>query len=667
MSLALTLLLIVTTTSFESAINKAFTSVENNDWAAAAGALDQAYAADPLTFDANNLHYLRGRAAEGQNDWTRARDEFQKIGNDNPLHALASWHAARASIKLHDDAAAQALLTSLPRGFSSGLKAQLAREAGGDLAQKIYQDLSTREARFERARITGDTDTFWSLIHESKDDDVAIAGARLLAPSASSSHDQMELAEVFADHRVFDEALPLYQKASADEAVSADARYQIARLHFQQERYALSIEDYQAIAKDFEGTDWEKDSEYQIANCYWRLDDYPNSEKAYLSYIRKYGHKGMEEAATRNLVDVYRVQGENQKAIATIDRALATQLSVATRQVFQFTKAKILYTQKKYSAALLLFQQLGRTKLRSAAGSATAEEVQYFQALCQWNLGNKSAAAVIWRKLASMDSYYGLRSAGHLTKSNAGDSNVCSDPSNPAVKSAEQDLTSLRHPLRTALNPEADTVSELVFLHLWDEAAFWLNESDTRPPRRAAAEISYLGGEYHRAISLADRLPRTDSIRPLVYPAGYRNTICAAAVSSKVDPLWIHAIIWQESKYDPNSRSGAAARGLMQFIPDTANAVGSSIGMTNLTLDKLFDPSVSIRLGAAYWAALMQKFKSPEMALAAYNGGPDNVKRWLNKSSDPELFVSDIGFVETKKYVMSVFAAHAAYASLANQ
>ena len=155
-----------------------------------------------------------------------------------------------------------------------------------------------------------------------------------------------------------------------------------------------------------------------------------------------------------------------------------------------------------------------------------------------------------------------------------------------------------------------------------------------------------------------------DATRPLVYPAGYRTVICEAAERFKVDPLWLHAIIWQESKYNPNSRSGAAARGLMQFIPDTANAVGVKIGLGTVSLEKLFDPAVSIQLGAAYWAFLMDKFKSPELALAAYNGGPDNVERWLNKSSDPELFVSDIGFVETKKYVMSVVTAHAAYVSL---
>ena len=92
--------------------------------------------------------------------------------------------------------------------------------------------------------------------------------------------------------------------------------------------------------------------------------------------------------------------GENQKAVALLDRALATQLSVSTRQVFLFTKAKILYSQKRYAAALVLFQQLGRTKLRSAPGSATTEEIQYFQALCNAKSGNKAAADLIWRKLA---------------------------------------------------------------------------------------------------------------------------------------------------------------------------------------------------------------------------------------------------------------------------
>jgi soluble lytic murein transglycosylase len=106
----------------------------------------------------------------------------------------------------------------------------------------------------------------------------------------------------------------------------------------------------------------------------------------------------------------------------------------------------------------------------------------------------------------------------------------------------------------------------------------------------------------------------------------------------------------------------------MQFIPETAGSVAQALGLEVLSMDRLYDPGISIKLGARYWSELLETFQYPEMALAAYNGGPDNVLRWKNKSANasfqPELFVADIGFVETKQYVMAVFAARAAYAYL---
>jgi soluble lytic murein transglycosylase-like protein len=668
MSFALTLLLLVAATPFESTIDRAYSEIENNNWAGAAAALDQAYAEQPTTFDANNFHYLRGRAAEILGDWQRAREEFQKIENSNPLYAHASWHAARASAMLHDEAGTMSFLAVLPRSFPQEFKAQIAREAGDDIGLKIFQELSTREARFRRARAANDITTLWSMLRENKDDDVALASARIVGTLAASTRDQMDVADVFATHRQFPEALPLYEQAAADPVNAADARYRIARIHFQQENYRLAIDDYQALAKDFAGTDWEKEADYQIASCYWRLADFRNSEKAYLRYIQKYGTAGMKEAATRNLVDVYRVLGENQKAIAALDKALAGQLTTSNRQVFLFTKAKILYSDKRYTAALAIFQQLTRMKLRSAPGSATAEEVNYFQALCQSKLGNQVAAKAIWRKLAADPfSYYGQRSAEKLGKESVQNSAPSCLPNRSSVlKSIETDVTGLRHPLRTEMDPTADALSELIFLRLWDEAAQWISSSSVSLPRRQAADVAYLGGQYGHAISLADRLPKNESTIPLLYPAGFRTLICDAATARKIDALWLQAIIWQESKYDPTSFSGAGARGLMQFIPETAQAVAAAAGMPALSVDKLYDPAVSIQLGAAYWSSLTQKFKTPEMALAAYNGGPDNVERWISKSSDPELFVSDIGFVETKKYVMLVFSARAAYGLLAN-
>ena len=103
----------------------------------------------------------------------------------------------------------------------------------------------------------------------------------------------------------------------------------------------------------------------------------------------------------------------------------------------------------------------------------------------------------------------------------------------------------------------------------------------------------------------------------------------------------------------------------MQFIPETANAVGAAIGLSEFSLDRLYDPAVNIPMGAYYFAFLLSELKSPVQALAAYNGGIENVRRWKAKwaAGDDEFFVADIGFVETKRYVLAVYGARAAYRS----
>src|SRR5262245_43666339 len=206
----------------------------------------------------------------------------------------------------------------------------------------------------------------------------------------------------------------------------------------------------------------------------------------------------MKEAATRNLVDVYRVLGENQKALAALDKALAGQLTTSNRQVFLFTKAKILYSEKRYTAALAIFQQLTRMKLRSAPGSATAEEVDYFRSLCKSKLGNQVEAKAIWKKLASDPfSYYGQRSAEKLGRNSVQKSAPsCLPNRSGALKSIETDITGLRHPLRNEMDSSSDAISELIFLRLWDEAAVWMKWSNSQLPRRQAADVAYLGGQY---------------------------------------------------------------------------------------------------------------------------------------------------------------------------
>jgi len=655
---------------FVPAVDRAFTLAANRDWTGAAQALDQAAADDPMLFVANSLPYLRGRIAENQQDWTRSRSEFAKIGQENPLHPLAVWHTAVASAHVQDYSTVELLEKELPPDFPADLKMQLASLSPASSALLIYAAIPTRDARFETARMLQDQGSLWSLLHERKDDDLGLAAARILAGVASTPREVLEVADTLTAHRQFDDALRLYEQSAKEPALAAESRYQIARIQFLKEDYRAAIDTYTGIASDFEETDWQKDAEYQIANSYWRLDDYKASELAYLKYISKYGAAG-DDGAIRNLIDVYRVLGNNGSALMWADRALARRLTLASRQAFLFTKAKLLYAQKRYAASALLFHQLAASKIRSSPGGTTQSEARYFEALALAKNGNQGGAKAIWRQLAAEPhTYYGARAAFKLGGVDAAmnSTDVCRDQNDPVLATALADLQSARRALRSSQEPRpSSAVSELIFLQLWDEASLWKDRESARVDYKTAAELAYLTGRYHRSIELASRVPAVDDLtRRLQYPAGFRQLICEEAGKYNLDPLWLHAIIWQESKYDPMARSGASARGLMQFIPETASHESAAIGLTDFSLNRLYDPAVNIPMGAHYFATLLTQLKDPVLALAAYNGGPDNARRWKNKWPDGEndFFVADIGFAETKRYVTAVYGAKAAYGSL---
>ena len=143
-----------------------------------------------------------------------------------------------------------------------------------------------------------------------------------------------------------------------------------------------------------------------------------------------------------------------------IDRAL---LPWFRRQPsgISFTKAKVLYTQKKYAAAAALFHQLAVSAIRSTPGNTTKDEARYFEALSLSKASNATAAKLIWRKLASDSiSYYGARSAERLgQRSGLSQNGACDSAGDQVLADALADLTAARRPLRKT-EVATDVVSE---------------------------------------------------------------------------------------------------------------------------------------------------------------------------------------------------------------
>ncbi len=99
----------------------------------------------------------------------------------------------------------------------------------------------------------------------------------------------------------------------------------------------------------------------------------------------------------------------------------------------------------------------------------------------------------------------------------------------------------------------------------------------------------------------------------------YGVEILAAARKAQIHPWLLVAVVRAESNFDPGAVSRAGAAGLTQLMPATAAAQG---------VTEVFDPVQNLRGGASYLRAMLDRFDSLTLALAAYNAGPTTVDRY---------------------------------------
>ena len=170
-------------------------------------------------------------------------------------------------------------------------------------------------------------------------------------------------------------------------------------------------------------------------------------------------------------------------------------------------------------------------------------------------------------------------------------------------------------------------------------------------------------GGYAAAVRLVRQLDAraglSESERERVlYPLAFWADVRREAESQAVDPLLVLAVMRQESLFDPEARSVANARGLMQLLPATAQRL-DSVSPDPLADGALTRPERNIQLGVRYLRGLLDHFQGDTLkALAAYNAGESAVEKWQRQFAglEPDEFVECITFRETRDYVKRVVA-----------
>jgi soluble lytic murein transglycosylase len=131
-----------------------------------------------------------------------------------------------------------------------------------------------------------------------------------------------------------------------------------------------------------------------------------------------------------------------------------------------------------------------------------------------------------------------------------------------------------------------------------------------------------------------------------------------------------HGIARQESSFDRTAVSHAGARGLMQLMLPTAREQAGKMGVGYDSSRLTSDPAYNVMLGSAYFQRLLNTWDgNVPLAVASYNAGAGNVRKWVRNYGDPRhtdvlRWIERIPFMETRGYVQRVIENSVVYDSM---
>jgi soluble lytic murein transglycosylase len=318
------------------------------------------------------------------------------------------------------------------------------------------------------------------------------------------------------------------------------------------------------------------------------------------------------------------------------------------------------YTSLAWLAGTIALQQLNRPAdavgmferyARAAKTPQTQTKGFYWAGRAALSAGDSAASSRFFAEAAaSPDQFYGQLAGERLGR--------------PAVPPADPAVRVIAPEVRTAFEDS----SVVRAARMLGELGAWQDQSQFLRTIASSAKSDadhVLAADLSRAIGRPDlgvmvaRNARNTGVSDFV-PSGFPTM----AVPATAQPYWtmVHAISRQESQFDRQIVSHAGARGLMQLMPGTARETAGKMGLSYDFSRLTSDPQYNIMLGSSFFARLLDQYGGNHvLAVAAYNAGPGNVRKWLTANGDPRMpgvdvidWIEAIPFTETRGYVQRV-------------
>lgn len=683
--------------------------IETNNHQAAAPLLDDLRRREGFS-RAHEAHFLLGVALYRQKQWQEAADILEAAAAQIPLLGdYALYYAASAYQTLDLNAQALATLSRLLHEYPESLLAERARQERARLylsanqltqAEEAYRDYLSRasneakrrEALLALAEIAVTADKrreaeallreLWLKQPGTRE---AVRAGELLASMAE--------APPFTTDEQFERALSLYRSGQHSLAIAAFASFlgegprpgdgtqdrfaSRARLwsgisRFQRRDYSLAISLLSPLGQDHSLHSAE--ALYWIGRSYARVGDREKATMTWTRLIDTYPNSPFTAESLYLMALQHSDNDQPKRAIQDLNRLIRNYRSSRFIDAALWTRAWIHYRQSAFKPALADLQRL---YARGASDPRFQVQALYWQGRVFENLKKKGKALEAYKRLLNIhgdDFYYAEQTHRRLktldrkaaqarllvTRQEAGAPSPCTPSQKPCVA----------HTAKARLLKE---------LKLREEASEEFRALATRYADDRGVLYEACGalldlGYFEKGVWVAKRLLRplymqTRPAEPVprywecLYPLGYWRLVQEQSARHALDPYLVVALIREESAFGERAVSSSGAVGLMQLLPTTANGLVNNAGQSAEPV-KLDLPPTNIALGTRYLAMMIEEFKGNwAKALAAYNAGPNQVRRWLGRLGDrvDDEFIEEIPFAETRAYVKRVLGSYYRY------
>ncbi len=298
------------------------------------------------------------------------------------------------------------------------------------------------------------------------------------------------------------------------------------------------------------------------------------------------------------------------------------------------------------------WRRLGKDIAAMEPAERSLEEWRYWEAIALLRSGRSVEGRAALATLSRERSYYGFLAADELGTGYALDSAAL-----PANESALAEI---------AAQPGIVRARELFLVGLdssgrseWEAAIRHFSAEE----KLQAAILADRWGWHSRAIAAVSSVGEYDDLA-VRYPLPWKELFETHATAARIEPTWAYGVARSESLFMRDVRSSAGAIGLMQLMPQTGRRVAREINLPYVGVKTLTDPEQNIRLGTSYLGQMAERFGGHRvLATAAYNAGPHRVDAWLPQEGgeDARVWIENIPFNETRKYVKRVLSAQAIF------